>query len=333
MAAVGDNAPIIIKKIKKGGHGHHGGAWKVAYADFVTAMMAFFLLLWLLNATTDEQKQGIADYFTPSSVSKSHSGGGGVMGGKTLSREGVMARDRSAVNVTVSLPSDTPNPEPENEPSDTRPGDRQQNSPSLVDREQIEEALAKEEDEQLKQAEDALTQAIESMPELKALADNLLVEQTPEGLRIQIVDHARYSMFPLGSAEMYDHTKKLLGLVTAAIKDLPQEISIKGHTDATPYSNARGYSNWELSTDRANASRRALIAAGLPEERIESVAGRAAQEPLIAEDPFSARNRRISITLLREHHHPRGKGESEPVGSAKPAKRELPPRSLLTNGR
>ena len=323
MAAVG-NAPIIVKKIKKGGHGHHGGAWKVAYADFVTAMMAFFLLLWLLNATTDEQKQGIADYFTPASVSKNFSGGGGVLAGKTLSKEGVMARDRSAVNVTISIPADTPVTEPDELHDETGEGPGTQDAPTLLDREQIEEMMAIEEQEQLEATEQELRQAIEEVPELKELAESLVIDNTPEGLRIQIVDQAKYAMFPLGSAEMYEHTQKLMSLVVEAIADLPQEVSIKGHTDATPYRNDKGYSNWELSTDRANASRRALIAAGLPAERIESVSGRAAQEPLIEEDPFAPQNRRISITLLRENAMPKVK--ETPIVAPKP---DLEPQSLL----
>ena len=327
MAAVGDNTPIIIKKVKKGGHGHHGGAWKVAYADFVTAMMAFFLLLWLLNATTDEQKQGIADYFTPASVSKNFSGGGGVLGGQTLSKEGVMARDRSAVNVTISIPADNPVTEPDELHDETGEGPGSDEAPPLLAREQIEEMLAIEEQEQLEAAEEELRQALEDVPELKELAENLIIEQAPDGLRIQIVDQAKYAMFPLGSAEMYEHTAKLMALVVEAVKDLPQEIAIKGHTDATPYRNDKGYSNWELSTDRANASRRALIRAGMPPERIESVAGRAAQEPLIEEDPFAPENRRISITLLRENALP--KTREEPIEEAKPGKRELEPQSLL----
>ena len=329
MAAAGDNAPIIvIKKVKKGGHGHHGGAWKVAYADFVTAMMAFFLLLWLLNATTDEQKQGIADYFTPASVSKNFSGSGGVMGGKTMSKEGVMARDRSAVNVTVSIPADSPVNEPEDQQeksqdqqSEARLGDRNESQSAVVDREQMEELMAMEEQEQLEAAEEELRQALDSVPQLQELKENLIIEQTPEGLRIQIVDQDKRSMFPLGSAEMFDHTRQLMEMVVGAIRDLPQRIAIKGHTDATPYSTDQGYSNWELSTDRANASRRALIAGGLPAERIQSVSGRADQEPLIAEDPFSAQNRRISITLLRERKAPLALGgegdvevESETAG-------------------
>ena len=310
----GANQAIIIKKVKKGhGHGHHGGAWKVAYADFVTAMMAFFLLLWLLNATTDEQKAGIADYFTPSSVSKSNSGGGGVMAGQTLSNQGAMQSNRSAVNLTISLPSTESPAELGEYRNDSdmagidaqmagvEPDSNQARGSGQGEAElrAAEEAFRKEE-ARFDEAEQALRQAIESVPELRQLADHLLIDHTPDGLRIQIVDRDKLSMFPLGSAKMHDHTRRLMQLVVGAVGQLSNRLAIKGHTDATPFQSQNGYSNWELSTDRANASRRALLEAGLSAERIASVAGRAAEEPLLPDDPTSPRNRRISIILLRE---------------------------------
>jgi chemotaxis protein MotB len=291
--ADGEQAPIIIKKVKKGGHGgHHGGAWKVAYADFVTAMMAFFLLLWLLNATTDEQKRGIADYFTPASLSRQTSGSGGVLGGTALSDAGAMTSQRSEVGLTISVPSE----ESESQTEDPQDG----GGTHEPDEEEIEDLLAKREEEQFAAAEAALRQAIESVPALQAMAQNLLVDQTPEGMRIQIVDQAGKSMFPSGRDAMYEHTEQLLALVADAIAQMPQRIAIKGHTDAAPFVTDNGYSNWELSTDRANSSRRALVDAGLPPERIDSIAGRADQEPLKPDKPFDPQNRRISIILLRE---------------------------------
>ena len=295
-----ENRPIIIKKVKKGGgHGHHGGAWKVAYADFVTAMMAFFLLLWLLNATTEEQKRGIADYFSPSSVAPSSSGAGGVMGGQSMDMEGSLNSDRSPTGVTISIPSSTE----ENDP--TEPGEDTASAgaapdPTELSNEELEREMAEREAAQFEEAEEALRQAIQAVPELQNLADNLMIDQTPEGMRIQIVDREKTSMFPSGSAQMYGKTQQLMGLVANAIAQMPNRVSIKGHTDATPFSSGSGYSNWELSTDRANASRRALLEAGLDPQRIESVAGRASQEPLLPDDPTSPRNRRISIILLRE---------------------------------
>ena len=308
MAAAAGNAPIIIKKVKKGGGGgHHGGAWKVAYADFVTAMMAFFLLLWLLNATTEEQKMGIADYFTPSSVSRSSSGGGGVLAGRSLSESGVMTNNRSSVSVTMALPSpaeenDTegdarirgtgPSLDVEEVAVEVGTDDEDPPTPerrAALEQAELEEMLAEREQARFDEAEDRLRQSLESVPELADLAENLLVDRTPA------------AMFPLGSARMYAHTEGLMGLVVQAVAALPNQLAIKGHTDATAFSARNGYGNWELSTDRAHASRRALLNQGLPEERIASVAGRAAQELLLPDDPFSARNRRISIILLHEN--------------------------------
>ncbi len=294
-----ENRPIIVKKVKKGGgHGHHGGAWKVAYADFVTAMMAFFLLLWLLNATTEEQKRGIADYFSPHSVAPSSSGAGGVMGGQSMDLEGTLNSDRSPVGITISIPSSSEEADPTEQAEE---GEAAAKSPEELSDEALQREMADREAEQFEAAEEALRQAIQSVPELQDLAENLLVDQTPEGLRIQIVDREKTSMFPSGSAQMYGRTQQLMGLVADAIAGLPNRVAIKGHTDATPFSSGSGYSNWELSTDRANASRRALLEAGLDPRRIESVAGRADQEPLIADDPYSPQNRRISVILLREN--------------------------------
>ncbi|NIA67011.1 flagellar motor protein MotB [Pelagibius litoralis] len=321
MAAGANDAErpiIIIKKVKKGGGGHHGGAWKVAYADFVTAMMAFFLLLWLLNATTEEQKRGIAEYFTPvtafapESVSQSTSGSNGVLGGQTMTSEGSLSNDTSPVGVTVSLPGasqekDDDSKDPVEDPTEgSKPGQRQNmaenpgGSPQSVDPTEVDRLAQELEQERFDAAEAELQQAIAAVPDLADFAKNLVVDQTPEGLRIQIIDQEGKSMFASGSASMYPHTQRLLALVTNAIDQLDNPVAIKGHTDATPYSSDNGYSNWELSTDRANSSRRALIAAGLPASRIASVVGRADQEHFIKEDPFSPRNRRISIVLLRQ---------------------------------
>ena len=303
MAENENNAPpIIIKKIKKGGHGHHGGAWKVAYADFVTAMMAFFLLLWLLQATTEEQKLGIADYFAPASVARSSSGSGGAMGGRTYTKQGAHPNDQAPVGVVVELPTKPPDWDATSDgEADTSVEDATaDHTVKAVDDEDVEDFLAQREDEQFAAAEDALRQAIDNVPDLRTLANNLLIDQTEEGLRIHIIDEAGKSMFPSGSAEMFEHTKKLLKLVVDAVKQLPQKVAIKGHTDSAPFTTNQGYSNWELSTDRANSSRRALVDAGLPSGRIASVVGLADKQHLDQDDPVSPRNRRISIILLRE---------------------------------
>jgi len=304
-----DKAPpiIIIKRIKKAAHAHHGGAWKVAYADFVTAMMAFFLLLWLLQATTEEQKLGIADYFAPASVARNSSGSGGLLGGRTFTKKGANPHDYTPVGVIIKLPTNPPDWDNTGDPvestatEETGAGGGDGDAPEQPNEAELEEILAEREAEQFAEAERALREAIETVPELESLVNNLVIDQTPEGMRIQIVDEEGKSMFPSGSAKMFEHTRKLITLVVDAVRTLPQRIAVKGHTDAAPFVNDNGYSNWELSTDRANSSRRALIAAGLRPARIASVVGLADTEHLDEDNPLSPRNRRISIVLLREN--------------------------------
>lgn len=277
-------APIIVKKIKKGGGGHHGGAWKVAYADFVTAMMAFFLLLWLLNVTTKEQKAGLADYFDPvPKVSKTtESGAGGILGGLTLAKDGAMINNQQAMV------------EPE---TTADPALRAKQDP-LTD-EKFKEEQRRREQENFKKAEAEIQKAMAESPDLKDLQKNLMVDMTNEGLRIQIVDQEGEPMFPSGSAQMYKKTETLMAKLAETISKVPNEISVRGHTDGVPYTKGRTYGNWELSADRANASRRVLIANGFPEKRINNVLGKADRDHL-STNPSDARNRRISIILLRE---------------------------------
>ena len=314
MAKKGNNAPLIIKKVKKVANAaHHGGAWKVAYADFVTAMMWFFLLLWLLNVTSDVQKRGIADYFEPTIASKSNSGAGGVLGGLTMGQPGAQDMPGSPPSFHLNVPA-------LRQPDDGDEGE-QAGSTGRAEREvdaagpaadskkkpieqmteaEIQKRVAEREEKQFAAAEFALRQAIQDVPDLKNLSDNLIIDRTPEGLRIQIVDQEKQSMFPLGSSQMEESAHKLMGLVALVVQKLPNRISITGHTDAAPYAFGRYYGNWELSADRANASRRELVGDGVSGERIEKVVGLADREPLVPDDPRSARNRRISIVLLRE---------------------------------
>ena len=267
---------IVIKKVKKGGHGgHHGGSWKVAYADFVTAMMAFFLLLWLLSSATEEQLQGVSMYFTPETISQNDSGSGGVLGGTSLAEEGAQRSEFGMPTVSMEIPP--------------------QQSPD--EREAI--RVAQMEEQEFNEAKEELLKAIEESPELQGLEKNIRIEETPEGLRIQILDEDGTSMFPSGSAEMADHTRLLLDKVAAVIEKMPQDVSIEGHTDAVPFHRTDGYSNWELSADRALATRRTLEDLGLDTGRFAKVAGLSDTDPLVPEDPKNETNRRISITLLR----------------------------------
>ena len=311
--------------MKGHGHGHHGGAWKVAYADFVTAMMAFFLLLWLLNATTEEQRSGIADYFSPESIASPGSGSGSILGGTTIAIDGNMTSlggptdgasvplpplpsgdSDGGVDGDGDAPGDGGDTEfPENGSTQfAEDGETDKPADGTVDESAIQQAMAKREQAQFEAAADALRQAIESIPELAQLEDSLLIEQTPEGLRIQLVDQAGYSMFALGSSQPNAETRKLVQLVSRVVNQLSNKISISGHTDSRGYRSAEGYTNWELSSDRANAARRLLIESGLGSKRIALVQGRADTDPLLPDEPESEQNRRISIVLLRENELP-----------------------------
>jgi chemotaxis protein MotB len=284
--AVGEAPTIIIKKIKKGGHGgHHGGAWKVAYADFVTAMMAFFLLMWLINTTSPEQKRGIADYFAPASVSETTSGSGGILGGSSLSNSG--SKGSGSKDVIQALAPEAP-------PNVTETGQSQNQSQNASQGTQ-----EKADDAELSSAAQSLRQAMQDMPELAELSKQIIVDQTPEGLRIQLVDQEGRSMFKEGSAEPNDRAKVLLQAVARVVNKLPNRITISGHTSASA-DGAKPASDWALSSARADASRQILQSAGVDADRIYQVAGKAASDPLYPDDPLLPGNRRITIVLLRE---------------------------------
>lgn len=337
MATVEGERPIIVKKIKKGAHGHHGGAWKVAYADFVTAMMAFFLLLWLLNVTTDEQKKGVADYFSPASVSRSLSGAGGVMGGRTILEDGGKISSFGLPAIVIG-PSAEKSDQPDQPQYDQRYPDARQPPPApgtqgerfpdpaeaaqrgegqqqiegqggaqgqITDLQQIDaqaarERVAQAEAENFHALETQIRQAIQDNPQLAELSKQIVFDNTPEGFRIQLVDEEQSSMFPSGSAAMSEKTRRLMQQVAQAVSKLPNKLAISGNTDAQPFRGQGAYSNWELSADRANAARRAMIESGVPAERFRQVTGNADQDPLIKDNPLDARNRRIAILLLSD---------------------------------
>jgi chemotaxis protein MotB len=284
--------PIVVKRVKKADHGHHGGAWKVAYADFVTAMMAFFLLLWLLASTDQETREGLADYFTPAgSPSASASGAGGVLGGLSVASPGSLSGPSSRMSLERSLPG-RPAHEVQSARLDSGTADDGAADPADAAAEPMDAAAERA---AFDAAERALERALAAAP---AERGRVLVDRTPEGLRIQILDEDDEAMFASGSAAMRDGTRDLLGMVAVAVADLPHRLSLRGHTDAAPFAGA-GYDNWELSSDRAHASRRALVGAGLDPARVVEVVGLADTELLIPAAPRDARNRRISIVLLR----------------------------------
>ncbi|MDR9834694.1 flagellar motor protein MotB [Herbaspirillum huttiense] len=271
--------PIIVKRIKKGGGGHHGGAWKIAYADFVTAMMAFFLLMWLLGSTAKGDLNGIAEYFkTPLKVAMAGGSGSGDAntvlpgGGKDLTRQD--GQLRKGENDVVS---------------------RKQNL------KQAQQELERAERTRLEELKSRLEKAIDSNPTLKQFKNQLLIDITSEGLRIQIVDEKNRPMFALASAQLQPYTKEILHEIGRTLNDVPNKISLSGHTDATPYSRGeKGYSNWELSADRANASRRELIIGGMDESKVLRVVGLSSAVLLDKEDPFNPINRRISIIVMNK---------------------------------
>lgn len=286
-----DNAPIIIKKVVKGGgEGHHGGAWKVAYADFVTAMMAFFLLMWLLNATTEKQRKGIADYFDPSiPLARISAGGDNVlMGDSVVSRE-----ERSG--------SRKPEPDPDRK--------RELLQKSADDPAQGTDASAEDlgEAPEYAQAYRAEQSRLEGLADgVRAavsdagpgLDEHFMVRLTPEGLVIEIVDTGDAPLFASGSARPEAKLVTLMEVIVPILELTANPVAVVGHTDSSPFSRA-GYDNWALSADRANSARRLMRAVGMPEERFARVSGRAATEPL-SEDPRAPENRRIAITLLRD---------------------------------
>lgn len=291
--AKNDTRPILIKRIKKVTGGHHNTAWKVAYADFTTAMMAFFMLLWLLNVTTEEQRQGLADYFAPTSASSSgSSGAGGVLGGTALSKDGSM--NSGAVILTMPQPSQTAD--------GSAAGKGDESATKKVEKAEVEwqQVMAERENLMFEELEAELRQAIQEMPDLAALAEHLVVDVTEDGLRIQLIDKDHRSMFKSASAELYDYAKVLLRQIGERVRKVPNRIMITGHTDDQSFSRPDGYSNWELSADRANAARRVLRGGGVSEDRFSAVRGKASTEPLLPDQPTRSENRRITILLLRE---------------------------------
>ena len=345
----GAKVEIHIHKDEVIEDGHHGGAWKVAYADFVTAMMAFFLLMWLLNATTEDQRKGLADYFSPTSVlSHNSSGTGQPFGGRTAFSEGAMVSDLGAAQVTegnhpqvdqveedesdvIAQPrphrDDIPSKQADrqNQPASTaagtqvaaraqpassaqspRPGvtqgattaARQSDAQRSVTDAEVRAELERREKQTFEQAAAQIREAVRGDPELAELGRQLAIDMTPEGLRIQILDDDRQPMFPLGSSIPNDRARLLLQKVAPVLARLTQDISIAGHTDAAPFAGV-GRTNWELSAERANATRRLLVEAGLQEPRIRSVTGNAERDPLVPADPLAAANRRIAVVVLR----------------------------------
>ncbi|AKR56915.1 chemotaxis protein MotB [Youhaiella tibetensis] len=293
----GYDQPIIIKKVKKGDHAHHGGAWKIAYADFVTAMMAFFLLLWLISMTTPEQKKGLSDYFAPSKVSESTSGAGGFMGGRALDPEGAkMAGPSPNQREVVATPP--PSTRQGNDMAaisglDGQKGKTEETRTSQVD-------IKAKDELAFKSAAASIRQAWQAMPDITKIQDNLLLEETPEGLNILIVDQEGRPMFPEGSKYPFELTRKAIAAIAPILQQQSNQVTVSGHTAAGGNYPNEHYGPWQLTSDRANVVREILAEFGLSDDHISSVAGRATAEPLFPNDPYLAANERIKITLLHE---------------------------------
>jgi chemotaxis protein MotB len=293
----------------------------VAYADFVTAMMAFFLLMWLLNATTEDQRKGLADYFSPNNLlSHASSGTGEPFGGHTAFDDGALVSDRGSVEISegkrptpeqvdqATAKAKTP-PDP-NDPKSDDPDLAMPNGamgdPSVNGGRNREPTKAEIQAEKINQekaafekAADDIRAAVRADPALAELAKQLSIDMTPEGLRIQIMDEVKSPMFASGSAAPNDRARELLRKIVPFLQKMPESISIAGYTDATPYA-GQGKTNWELSSERANATRRLLTDSGLAETRVRTVTAHADRDPLLPGDPMAPANRRIAIVVLRE---------------------------------
>lgn len=292
-------APIIVKKIIKGGHGHHGGAWKVAYADFVTAMMAFFLLMWLINATSPEQKKGLADYFTPT-IGIKDSMGIGFQGGKVRSsKPGKANRDTTDPGVVVGRiaqgPVNAP-PAPKTQ-TNTEAGESSNDTDTVAEKGETLDQTA--DVEEFKSTEEQVKQMIEKDPDIKEFQNDIIITQTPEGMKIDLIDDRKKPMFEKDGAVLTDIGKKVLDSMAVVIAKTPNNISIHGHTDSASAIPNPQYTNWELSSDRANAARRFLVTTQLEPERVLKVIGQADKELLIPQEPTNPRNRRITILVMR----------------------------------
>ncbi|MDD4945159.1 flagellar motor protein MotB [Rhodoferax sp.] len=270
--------PIIIKRVKKGGHAAHGGAWKIAYADFVTAMMAFFLLMWLLGSTSEGDKKGLSDYFQ-SPLKVAMQGGSGAGASQSVVNGGGNDLTQSAGQSKRGNASDAK--------TKKNAGEQAKAARAAQDAQKLSELSAK------------ISAIISNTPKLAEFSKQIQLKMTPDGLQIQIVDDQKRPMFDSGSASVKPYMGDILREIGIALVDVDNKISLDGHTDQTPYgAGARGYSNWELSADRANASRRELVASGMPDEKIARVMGLASSVLLDEDNPRSPTNRRISITVM-----------------------------------
>ena len=306
MAKGNERPVIIVKKKKKGGHIHHGGAWKVAYADFVTAMMAFFMVMWLVTAVSKDQRAAIFDYFKNPSMEPGKSakpapgqmGPGGASTSPINLHGGLDAIRPRQVITKIKDVAATAAPMPSRNDASQDGSAKIKTPDHTLNPEDIAAAQKEAEHKALEALWTELKQAVDKSQALEPFKDQLLLDITPEGVRIQIVDAQNRPMFDVGSAHLRDYTTAILRELAPYLDSVPNRISLTGHTDVRPYPSNNGYTNWELSADRANAARRALTAGGLPDEKISRVVGLSSSVLFDKKEPQSPINRRISIVVM-----------------------------------
>lgn len=287
-----NNQPILIKRVRKSASAGHGGAWKIAFADFATAMMAFFLVMWLMSSATPEQKRAISGYFQdPIGFTGSASPYAVDLGGSP-----------------TPAPDRTLNPEPQDIPDTTVDN---QNDQIGMDKDLAESLAERIEQERLELLLQELQTKVDENPELQKFKDQILFEITQDGLRIQIMDAENRPMFDLGSARLQPYFEDILLILAETIRAVPNKISVSGHTDAKPFAGAGGFGNWELSASRANAARRALVVGGYPDDKVARVVGYASSALFDRKDPFNPVNRRIDIVVLTKKAQRAIEGEQD----------------------
>ena len=299
--------PIIVKKIKKSGHVAHGGAWKIAYADFVTAMMAFFLLMWLLGSTSEGDKKGLSDYFS-APLKVAMQGGSGAGASNSILSGGGSDLTKKAGQASRGTGDDP--------------------LKKKMTEEGAKAEIARQDAKRIASLRAKIDALITSNPKLNEYRSQIRMETTPDGLQIQIVDEQNRPMFDSGSALVKPYMREILREIGMALNGIENRVSLAGHTDRTPYGNGeRGYSNWELSADRANASRRELVASGMPDEKLARVVGLAASSLIDVQNPLAPSNRRISITVMTREAEARliGGNATIPTSTAPPGAAAEPP--------
>jgi chemotaxis protein MotB len=302
-----DAAPapvIVIKKIIDDGHGGaHGGAWKIALADMMTAMMAFFLLMWLLGASNEDQRKSIADYFRPTSQSLiaigQLAGSNGMFGGRSIiDPDGFPFAAKQTGLLERLTPRSEGGPNPDTQPGKENENPYSEEQNGKLTEQQRKEIAAQQEQNNFDKLEREIEQKLSENKKLSDLKDQVSVTRDKQGLRIEIIDKADFAMFPSGGNNMQGKAATLMAEIAASLAQLPNKIAIRGHTDSVPFNNPDGRNNWSLSADRAEATRQMLQKNGIPESRVARIEGVADTDPFNPKDKFDPRNRRMSITVL-----------------------------------